>query len=80
MPCSALPKAQRQAFVLHVLEAYELFEIAMLQDRPETEVQADIEDARNTIRKQLPAYARSHSDGSPAVVASGFKGNSTEKP
>lgn len=49
----AMPKAQRQAFVLHVLEVYELFEVAMLQDRPETEVQADIEDARNTLREQL---------------------------
>lgn len=56
----ALPKAQRQAFVLHILEAYEPFEIAMLQDRPETEVQADIEDARNTLREQLPADVRSH--------------------
>lgn len=54
-----MPKAQRQAFVLHVLEAYELFEVAMLQDRPETEVQADIDDARNTLREQLSAGARS---------------------
>lgn len=46
----AMPKAQRQAFVLRVVEGYELLEIAMLQDRPEREVQADIEDARNTFR------------------------------
>ncbi len=46
----AMPKAQRQAFVLRVVEAYELFEIAMLQDRPEREVQADIKDARKTFR------------------------------
>ncbi len=53
----AMPKAQRQAFVLHVLEVYELFEVAMLQDRPETEVQADIDDACNTLREQLSADA-----------------------
>jgi RNA polymerase sigma factor (sigma-70 family) len=53
-----LPKARRQAFVLNVLEGYDLFEIAMLQDRPETEVQADIEAARNTLREQLPAGSR----------------------
>ena len=53
-----LPKAQRQAFVLNVLEAFDLFEIAMLQDRPESEIQADIEAARNTIRERLPANSR----------------------
>jgi DNA-directed RNA polymerase specialized sigma24 family protein/ribosome-associated translation inhibitor RaiA len=50
-----LPRVQRQAFVLNVLEAYELFEIAMLQDRPETEVRADIEAARNHLRERLSA-------------------------
>jgi RNA polymerase sigma factor (sigma-70 family) len=50
-----LPKVQRQAFVLNALEAYDLYEIAMLQDRPEAEVQADIEAARNKLREQLPA-------------------------
>ncbi len=66
-----LPKAQRQAFVLSVLEAYELFEIAMIQDRPETEVQADIEDARNKLRAQLSADAQSHTAASPAALAAG---------
>ncbi|MEZ6150187.1 MAG: hypothetical protein R3C09_08690 [Pirellulaceae bacterium] len=47
----AMPKAQRQAFVLHILEAYELYEVAMIQDRDETEVQADIEAARNILRE-----------------------------
>ncbi|MCA9158307.1 MAG: HPF/RaiA family ribosome-associated protein [Planctomycetales bacterium] len=47
----AMPKAQRQAFVLHILEAYELYEVAMIQDRAETEVQADIEAARNILRE-----------------------------
>jgi DNA-directed RNA polymerase specialized sigma24 family protein/ribosome-associated translation inhibitor RaiA len=53
-----LSKPQRQAFVLNVFEAYEPFEIAMLQDRPETEVRADIEAARNTLREQLRAGSR----------------------
>lgn len=52
-----LPKVQRQAFVLNVLEAYDLMEIAMLQDRPEAEVQSDIEAARNHLREQLEAGA-----------------------
>ncbi len=69
-----LPKARRQAFVLNVLEAYELFEIAMLQDRPETEVQADIEDARNTLREQLPAGSRSQASAPHAAVAAGSPG------
>lgn len=53
-----LSKPQRQAFVLNVFEAYEPFEIGMLQDRPETEVRADIEAARNTLREQLRAGSR----------------------
>jgi DNA-directed RNA polymerase specialized sigma24 family protein len=53
-----LPKVRRQAFALNVLEGYDVFEIAMLQDRPETEVQADIEAARNMLREQLPAVYR----------------------
>jgi DNA-directed RNA polymerase specialized sigma24 family protein len=54
-----LPKAQRQAFVLHVLEAYELMEVAMLQDRPEAEVRSDIEAARNHLRTRLSAGGES---------------------
>jgi RNA polymerase sigma factor (sigma-70 family) len=52
---SELPAAQRQAFVLHALEDYGLAEIAMLQDRPESEVKADIEAARKTLRERLLA-------------------------
>ncbi len=55
-----LPKLQRRAFVLNVLEAFELFEIAMLQDRSENQVQADIEAARNHLRERLRAGARPH--------------------
>lgn len=48
-----LPKLQRRAFVLHVFEAYETVEIAMIQDRPEKDVQSDIEAARNQLRERL---------------------------
>jgi DNA-directed RNA polymerase specialized sigma24 family protein len=48
-----LPKLQRQAFLLHVLENYSIDEIAMLQDRPEGEVKADIQAARRTLRERL---------------------------
>jgi DNA-directed RNA polymerase specialized sigma24 family protein len=48
-----LPTLQRRAFVLNVLEAFALFEIAMLQDRPEDQVQADIEAARKYLRERL---------------------------
>jgi DNA-directed RNA polymerase specialized sigma24 family protein len=34
-----LPPLQRQAFILNVLEEYEPFEIAMIQNRPEPQVQ-----------------------------------------
>src|SRR5690606_39037872 len=54
-----LPMAQRQAFVLNILEAFELFEIAMLQERSETEVQADIEAAHNMLVERLGAAVRS---------------------
>ena len=50
-----LPAAQRQAFLLHALENYDTAEIAMLQDRPESQVKADIEAARQTLRKRLLA-------------------------
>jgi DNA-directed RNA polymerase specialized sigma24 family protein len=50
-----LPKAQRRAFVLNVLEAYDVSEIAMLQDRPETDVLADIKAARDELRERLRA-------------------------
>jgi DNA-directed RNA polymerase specialized sigma24 family protein len=48
-----LPAARRQAFLLHVLEDYDPAEIAMIQDRPESEVKADIELARQTLKERL---------------------------
>ena len=50
-----LPAAQRQAFLLHALQNYTAAEIAQLQDRPESEVKADIEAARQTLRERLLA-------------------------
>ena len=50
-----LPPKRRQAFLLHALEGYATDEIAMLQDRPESEVKADIEAARKWLRDQLQA-------------------------
>jgi RNA polymerase sigma factor (sigma-70 family) len=68
-----LPTEQRHAFVLNVLEAYGLSEIAMLQDRPETEVQTDIESARNQLRERLRTGARPQSaaDDAVGVLATG---------
>ncbi|GIW79829.1 MAG: hypothetical protein KatS3mg105_1636 [Gemmatales bacterium] len=50
-----LPAAQRQAFLLQALEDYDIAEIAMLQDRPESEVKADIEKARQILKEKLTA-------------------------
>jgi DNA-directed RNA polymerase specialized sigma24 family protein len=50
-----LPTAQRQAFMLHVLEDYDTAELAMFQDRPESPVKAEIEAARETLRERLLA-------------------------
>jgi DNA-directed RNA polymerase specialized sigma24 family protein len=47
------PPAERQAFLLHVLENYDTAEIAMLQDRPKSQVKADIEAARRTLKERL---------------------------
>lgn len=64
-----LPKLERQAFVLNVLEAYELFEVAMLQDRPEADVRADVEAARVYLRQQLHAGAPPDGAADEAVAA-----------
>jgi len=46
-----LPKHERQAFMLSVMEGFEIREIAMALDRTEIQVAADIENARTTVRK-----------------------------
>jgi DNA-directed RNA polymerase specialized sigma24 family protein len=55
----SVPKLERQAFVLKVLEGYELYEIAMIQDRPESAILADVQAARDYLREQLGASCRS---------------------
>jgi RNA polymerase sigma factor (sigma-70 family) len=64
-----LPKARRQAFVLNTLEAYDPIEIAMLQNRPESEVQADIEAARKMLHDRLHATAPPRARAAAANVA-----------
>lgn len=46
-----LPKHERQAFMLSEIEGFETGEIAWALDRAETQVAADIENARITVRK-----------------------------
>ena len=56
-----LPAAHRQAFLLNALEDFDPAEIALLQERPVSEVQADIEAARRRLRERLrtnPAASR----------------------
>jgi RNA polymerase sigma factor (sigma-70 family) len=63
-----LSPAQRQAFLLHALEDYNTAEIAMLQDRPEEPVKADIEAARKLLRDRLLAggHVRERKDSATA--------------
>ncbi|HIK30217.1 MAG TPA: HPF/RaiA family ribosome-associated protein [Oscillatoriales cyanobacterium M4454_W2019_049] len=49
----SLPKAQRRAFTLHVLEGWDTAEIAMLQRRSIPEVETDIQATREFLIQQL---------------------------
>jgi DNA-directed RNA polymerase specialized sigma24 family protein len=71
-----LARTQRQAFILNVLEAYDITEIAMLQCRPEIDVQTDIESARNHLRDRLRAGDRSQTADQAAEVLA----NSSRRP
>jgi DNA-directed RNA polymerase specialized sigma24 family protein len=62
-----LPKVQRRAFVLNVFEAYDVSEIAMLQDRTEEDVRDDIEAARNQLRERLRAGVKSQSSAKQVI-------------
>ena len=64
-----LPRLQRQAFLLHALEDYDPAEIALLQDRPESQVKADIEVARKTLKERLVARGQAGEAGLPAAAA-----------
>jgi RNA polymerase sigma factor (sigma-70 family) len=63
---SQLPAPQRQAFLLHVLEDYQPFEIAMILDRSEEQVRQDIEHVRRYLIECLQAkgYLASQSQSS----------------
>jgi DNA-directed RNA polymerase specialized sigma24 family protein/ribosome-associated translation inhibitor RaiA len=64
-----LPTPQRQAFLLHALEDYDPAEIAMLQDRPESQVRADIEAARKALKERLVAGGQAGETGQPTATA-----------
>jgi RNA polymerase sigma factor (sigma-70 family) len=64
-----LPATQRQAFLLHALENYDTAEMAMLQDRPESQVKADIEAARQTLRDRLTAGGYVQETGKLAIAS-----------
>jgi ribosomal subunit interface protein len=64
-----MPPARRQAFLLHALEDFTTHEIAILQDRPEGEVKADIEAARRTLRERLLAGGYLQKAGKPAAAS-----------
>jgi RNA polymerase sigma factor (sigma-70 family) len=68
-----LPAPERQAFLLHVLDDYDLAEIAMLQDRPESEIQADIEEAQRRLKEQLLSGGQAEESARPAVAAATVK-------
>ncbi len=65
---SELPEKQRQAFMLFALEDYNTNEIAILQDRPESEVKADIEAARRFLRERLTAEGHVQESGKRAAA------------
>jgi RNA polymerase sigma factor (sigma-70 family) len=50
-----LPDSQRQALTLHTMEGFDLAEIAMIQDRSEPAVAADLEAARQFLREKVAA-------------------------
>lgn len=73
-----MPGARRDAFIQFFLEGFDAAEIAMIQDRPESEVKADIEIARQALKDLLrggsiqPAdAARVGKTPAPAAVESG---------
>ncbi len=52
-----MPGARRDAFIQFFLEGFDAAEIAMIQDRPESEVRADIESARRALKDLLRGEA-----------------------
>lgn len=68
---SQLPATQRQAFLLHAVEGYTNDEIAMLQNRPEAKVKAEIDAARKRLRDGLVADGQIK-EGSQQITAVGI--------
>jgi DNA-directed RNA polymerase specialized sigma24 family protein/ribosome-associated translation inhibitor RaiA len=50
---NSFPRDQRRAFTLHVLEGWDIVDIAMTQNRSVEEVWADVEVVRRTLRERL---------------------------
>jgi DNA-directed RNA polymerase specialized sigma24 family protein/ribosome-associated translation inhibitor RaiA len=54
---NSFPREQRRAFTLHVLEGWDIVDIAMVQGRAADEVWADIEAVRRALRERLEKVA-----------------------
>ncbi|HVA50749.1 MAG TPA: sigma factor-like helix-turn-helix DNA-binding protein [Pirellulales bacterium] len=64
-----MPGRRRDAFTQFILEGFDAAEIAMIQDRTEAEVKADIEAARQALKELLLGHAPSQADGHEAAAA-----------
>ena len=71
---AALARFWAAAIDGYAVRAYDEAEIAMLQDRPESEVKADIEAARQTVKERLVAAGQVDEAGRPTAAA-GPKGS-----
>jgi DNA-directed RNA polymerase specialized sigma24 family protein/ribosome-associated translation inhibitor RaiA len=74
-----LPPLQRQAFILNVLEEFDPFEIAIIQNRRESEVWDDIEMAKILLRRRLREEHMDHTSATTGSSSAGSRGaeNST---
>jgi RNA polymerase sigma factor (sigma-70 family) len=73
---SEFPAEQRQAFFLYALEDYDPAEIAMLQDRPESQVKADID----VMRQKLKERVRAGGNGREAVPTASASSENDRRP
>ncbi|HZT80278.1 MAG TPA: sigma factor-like helix-turn-helix DNA-binding protein [Gemmataceae bacterium] len=65
---AALPKRQRQALVLHALEGFDPAEVAMVQDRPEKAVRADLDAGRQALRARMAEAGYLEAATTPAIA------------
>lgn len=70
-----MPACRRDAFVQFFLEGFDAAEIAMIQDRPEAEVRADIEAARQTLKELLRGNESQPRESAAAVPDGQAAGN-----